>query len=130
MRYFFKLFVTLSVLLVCAACASSGNKKLASMKQHELTSMFTEGKSTKNEVKLTLGEPSDIDFDHNNCEKWTYEHIKSSSKAVNFIPVVNYFVRGTNDTKKKLVIVFDEQGVIKHQAYAQSKGESKAGILG
>ena len=61
--------------------------------------------------------------------KWVYTHIKRSAMTRNYIPVVNWFSSGTNDTTKKLVIIFKD-GVLENLSSSTGKGESKAGLLG
>ena len=46
----------------------------------------------------------------------------------NYIPVVNWFSAGTNDTTKKLVLIFQD-GILQDLSSSTGKGESKAGIL-
>ncbi len=33
--------------------------------------------------------------------------LRSVQKGVNYVPVVNWFVKGTDDTKKTLIVLFD-----------------------
>jgi len=40
------------------------------------------------------------------------------------------FKNGTNDHRKKLVLVFDKNGVVQNHAMAESDGETNTGILG
>lgn len=123
-------FIILMAILL-NACANSGNQKIAKIENHaSLDKTLVSGKTTKEKVKLAFGEPSDVDFDNNNNEKWTYTHIRRVSKAINFMPYANYLMRGTDDTNKKLVIVFDKNGVVQKYAFTKSKGETKVGVFG
>ncbi len=117
-------------LVSMTGCAGkSGNENLGKMETSQIEAGITKGKSTKADVKTMLGDPDKTDFDNNSLEKWTYIHVRSDLKAVNYVPVVNWFVRGTNDTTKSLVVIFDENGVVKNYINSDAKGETKAGLL-
>jgi outer membrane protein assembly factor BamE (lipoprotein component of BamABCDE complex) len=122
------LFVT-ALLLFLASCASTGNKVLGKADTADLGAFLVKGQTTKLDVERKFGQPSNVDFQANN-EKWEYFHTKSSQKATNFIPVVNWFTQGTNDDTKKLVLLFDSKGVLAKYAVTHSKGETKAGLIG
>lgn len=117
-------------LVLSSGCAvKTGNETLGEMEKSQLEQQIIKGKSTKQEVKSLLGDPDKTDFDNNSLEKWTYAHTRKDMKAVNYIPVANWFVAGTNDTTKSLVIVFDDSGVVKNYIVSDAKGETKGGLL-
>ena len=60
--------------------------------------------------------------------KWVYSHIKRSAMARNYVPVVNWFSAGTDDTTKKLVLIFKD-GILVDFSSSTAKGETKAGVL-
>lgn len=113
-----------------SGCAGkTGNEKLAELPKEQIGQQIVNGKTTKDEVKSFLGDPESIDFDPNGLEKWTYKHTRKQEKAINYVPVANWFVGGTNDTTKSLVILFDEKGVVKNHAVSEAKGETKVGLF-
>jgi len=113
-----------------SGCAvKTGNEVLGKMDKQQLEHAIVKGKSTKADVKAILGDPNTTDFDNNGLEKWSYTHVRSDAKAINYIPLVNRFVSGTNDTKKSLVIVFDETGIVKNYINSDAKGETKGGLF-
>lgn len=123
--------VGVSLCLLIVGCASTGNTKLAALETTDISKLFIKGKTTTSEVLACLGEPSDIDFDKDGNKKWTYIHTKSTSKVINFVPIANSFVRGTDDTTKKIVIVFDKKtDTLIDFLVTKTQGETKAGILG
>ena len=61
-------------------------------------------------------------------EKWQYDHSRKVEKGINYVPVVNWFVRGTNDTKKTLVVLFDGE-VVKNHTFSSSEGETMGGLV-
>jgi len=130
MKHAHRFFMIIITLFFLVSCVSTGNVKLAAMSTKEMKGKLIFGKTTKSEVRDILGEASDIDFTENGEEKWVYFHRESKSKFINFVPIVNTFKSGTNDTTKKVVIVFDKNGIIKNHAVVSAKGETKAGLLG
>jgi outer membrane protein assembly factor BamE (lipoprotein component of BamABCDE complex) len=123
----------LASLLLCASLATgcavkSGNDKLEDNTNESISKMITKEKSTKSNIKELLGEPQKVDFLANGLEKWEYSHLRKAAKAVNYVPVANWFVGGTNDTTKTLVILF-EGDVVKNYTTAVAEGETKAGLF-
>ena len=123
----------LASLLLCASLATgcavkSGNDKLEDNTNESISKMITKEKSTKSNIKELLGEPQKVDFLANGLEKWEYSHLRKAAKAVNYVPVANWFVGGTNDTTKSLVILFDGE-IVKNFSIAVSEGETKGGLL-
>ena len=123
----------LASLLLCASLATgcavkSGNDKLEDNTNESISKMITKEKSTKSNIKELLGEPQKVDFLANGLEKWEYSHLRKAAKAVNYVPVANWFVGGTNDTTKTLVILFDGD-VVKNYTTAVAEGETKAGLF-
>ena len=125
--------LTFASLLLCASlvtgCAvKSGNDKLEDVTSESVGKNIIKEKSTKTKVKEIYGEPQKVDFMSNGLEKWEYSHLRKAGKAVNYVPVANWFVGGTNDTTKTLVILFDGE-IVKNYTIAVSEGETKAGLL-
>jgi outer membrane protein assembly factor BamE (lipoprotein component of BamABCDE complex) len=131
-KKFMPFMAVVSIAFLLGACASQGNTQFAKAMDdgRSIDDIIIDGKTTKTQVKAHLGEPSDVDYHANGDEKWTYDHTKRNLKAVNFVPVANWFMRGTNDTKKKLVIIFDKNDVVKKHQSTTAKGETKMGLLG
>jgi len=118
------------VLTTMTGCAvKAGNENLGKMEKSQLEQGIVKGKSTKTDVKAMLGDPDKSDFDNNSLEKWTYVHVRKDAKAVNYVPVVNWFVAGTNDTTKTLVVLFDDNGIVKNFINSDAKGETKVGLF-
>lgn len=121
--------IVLLFALVLSSCASdSGNTKLAKTNSHAIDSTFIKGKTTQQEVKAVFGDPDDTDIMVDGRVKWIFTHIKRSAMVRNYIPVVNWISAGTNDTTKKLVMVFKD-GVLDDYSTSTSKGETKAGLI-
>lgn len=113
-----------------AGCAvKTGNETLGKIEKSQLEQGIVKGKSTKADVKAMLGDPDKTDFDNNSLEKWSYVHVRKDAKAVNYVPVVNWFVAGTNDTTKTLIVLFDNDGIVKNYINSDAKGETKGGLF-
>lgn len=116
--------------MTMTGCAvKSGNEQLGKIEKNQLEASIIKGETTKSSVKSLLGDPDRTDFDNNSLEKWTYIHVRKDVKAVNYIPVANWFVAGTNDTTKTLVILFNDKGIVQNYINSDAKGETKGGLL-
>ncbi|MGZ8547757.1 MAG: outer membrane protein assembly factor BamE domain-containing protein [Sulfuricurvum sp.] len=129
-----KISIVVASILVASitmtGCAvKAGNETLGKMDKHQIEQGIVKGKSTKEDVKAMLGDPDKTDFDNNSLEKWSYIHVRKDLKAVSYIPVANWFVSGTNDTTKTLVVVFDDKGIVKNFINSDAKGETKGGLF-
>jgi hypothetical protein len=76
-----------------------------------------------------MGDTDKTDFDNNGNEKWVYTHVRKEAKFTNYIPIVDLFTRGTNDTTKTLVVLFDDRGIVKNYIASDAKGETKGGLF-
>jgi len=121
--------LAVSALYISGCAVKTGNETLGKMEKSQIDMQIVRGKSTKKDVKTLLGDPDKTDFDNNSLEKWTYIHVRKDVKAVNYIPVASLFVQGTNDTTKTLVVLFDDNGVVKNYINSDAKGETKGGFL-
>lgn len=120
--------LVLGTVLFSGCAVKSGNDKLQDVTKESVTDMIKNGTSTKSEVRSKLGEPTNIDFMENGLEKWEYNHTRKVDKGINYVPVVNWFVKGTNDTKKILVVLFDGE-VVRNHSFSSSEGETMGGLV-
>lgn len=114
--------------LFCGCAVKSGNEKLEDSTSTSISEFIKKDITTKDEVRAKLGDPTSVDIISATSEKWQFEHLRKNAKLVNFVPIVNWFVAGTNDTKKSLVILF-EGDVVKTYSIAVAEGETKGGLL-
>ena len=120
--------LVLGTVLFSGCAVKSGNDKLQDVTKESVTDMIKNGTSTKSEVRSKLGEPTNIDFMENGLEKWEYNHTRKVDKGINYVPVVNWFVKGTNDTKKTLLVLF-EGNIVKTHSFSSSEGETMGGLV-
>lgn len=114
--------------LFTGCAVKSGNEKLQDVTQQSVEDMIKNGSTTKFDIRKNLGEPTNVDFTDSGLEKWEYNHSRKVEKGINYVPIVNWFVQGTNDTKKTLVILF-EGDVVKNHSFSASEGESYGGLV-
>ena len=118
----------LGTVLFTGCAVKTGNDRIENVTQDNILSMIEDGKSTKADVRKAFGEPRNIGFMDNGLEKWEYHHSRSVQKGVNYVPVVNWFVKGTDDTKKTLLVLF-EGNVVKTHSFSSSEGETMGGLV-
>ncbi len=118
--------LTLSLLI---GCASAGNEKLRNENTGTLSQKITKGTTTKAQVTTALGPADEVSFTDGGNEIWKYHHIVATAKGVNFIPIVNIFAAGVDEKKKELVVLFDEQGIVKNYTFSETEGERRTGVF-
>lgn len=129
---FYSLFfsVVLFFLSGCTSTGSTGNQTLGDSNKAEVYQAINDNITTKSDARKFFGDPTDIDYYENSGqEKWIYLHIDKSSLWRNYIPIVNFFSHGTKDTQKKVVLIFDKDGILKKSLVTQNLGETKSGIF-
>src|ERR1700739_4303859 len=99
-----KNFVVAAVAVtLVAGCASQGVQQLKDENASSVSAKITKGKSTKDDVRATFGDPTETSFTDSGNELWRYKYSHSTSKAINFVPVVSLFTSGADVDKKELV---------------------------
>jgi len=122
-----KKLVLITSLVLLAGCATSGNESLKYVSEDNVTTRITEGVTTKAQIKQSFGSPMKTTFTDSGLETWTYEFSKVHLTGKSYIPIVNIWAGGTTGTKKELVVLFDEKGIVKRYAMNESKIDSKNG---
>ena len=123
------LIAMVAVTLFVTGCASVGNETLRSESESSVKGKLTEGKTTKSEVRAMFGSPLKTSFTDAGLEIWTFEFSKVSADAVAYIPIVNLFGATSSGTKKELVAMFDEKGVLKRYSMSESDVKQKTGLF-
>ena len=135
-RRFF--IVALFSCLVFTACASGGNP---SVTNQSLVDQIKVDKSTKDDVKRLLGQPTTISRHSGNyaipgivpfnmftnVETWGYTHVDVDVDGATFIPIVGLFAGGATSRVNSLTIVFDDKGVVRHIMSSQTQSRSGMG---
>ena len=118
----------LSANLFTGCAVKSGNEKLDDIDRESIVGMIKNNYSTKAEVRKNFGEPTDITFKDSGLEEWKYSHARKVQKGINYVPVVNWFVSGTNDKKKMLIVLFDGD-IVKNHSYSEADDETYDGLV-
>lgn len=114
----------------CTSTGSTGNQTLGDSNKADIYQAINDNITTKSDARKFFGDPTDIDYYENTGqEKWIYLHVDKSSLWRNYVPVVNFFSRGTKDVQKKVVLIFDKDGILKKSLVSQNQGETKSGLL-
>ena len=118
-----------AALVIFSGCASTGNESLRKESESSIAAKIIEGKSTKDEVRAAFGSPLTTSFTDGGLEIWNYELSKMKADAVNYIPLVGLFGGTASGTKKQLVILFDDNDVVKKVSMSESPVKVKTGIF-
>lgn len=121
--------VLTAALLTFVGCASVGNESLRQETEASVQKKVVEGKTTKAEVKTMFGSPATTSFTDGGLEIWNYELSKMKADAVNYIPLVGIFGSSASGTKKTLVLLFDDKGVVKKFTMSESPVNVKTGVF-
>ena len=121
-------FVGVAMVALLAGCATSGNEKLKDHTQSSISQQIMEGKTTKNEVTASLGQPTGVTFTDAGSEIWTYRHARATPQAQNFIPFVRLISSAADVKTKELVIMFDKNDVVSKYTMRETEGVVKTGI--
>lgn len=122
-----KIFLLILVIIGISACTTTGNQALKNETQESIAAKFQEGTTTKAEIVSALGAPTETSFTDGGLEVLRYEFTRFTPKARNFIPY-NFFSVGSDGKKKELVVLFDENNVVKKLVMNESKVETLSGI--
>ena len=121
--------VVVAITLLQTGCAvKSGNEKLENMERNDISTLIKKGETTESGVASIFGEPQGTDFMQDGRKKWKYSFIAKREKGVNYVPVVNWFTKGTNDEIKSLLVLFKD-GVVDDYIFSKSEGETTAGAF-
>lgn len=122
-----RILTTVLVLATLSGCTSVGNQSLKNETQDSVKSKLVQGKTTKQDVLASFGEPDNRSTSDGE-EQWSYTMYNSQAKSTAFIPVVGFLIGGANTQTKSLMITFKKEKV---SSYSFSAGANnvKTGIF-
>jgi hypothetical protein len=123
------LLVTLVSVLILSGCASSGNQSLKEETEFTVSAKVVEGQTTAAEIKAMFGSPYETTYTDSGSLIWKFRLDDLKSDAINYIPIVNWFGSSVSGTRKELVVLFDENDVVKRSNMSESAVKTKTGIL-
>ena len=124
-----KLILIIAIAALVAGCATVGNQSLIGETPQMAEQKITKDVTTKQEVRSLYGDPEDVDFTDSGLEQWRYilRHVKNDAK--NFIPFYGMFASKLHINKKQLVVLFNDDGVVKNFTMSSSDSKMKSGIF-
>ena len=117
------------LILLSGCAAKTGNEAIYKMNKADMSREIVVGKTTKNDITSKLGNPMEVDYTSQGDEKWTYKHVYSSAKAINYVPIASSISSGTNDRTRMLVIIFNNNNTVKKYLYSIADGETMGGLI-
>jgi outer membrane protein assembly factor BamE (lipoprotein component of BamABCDE complex) len=114
------LIVALCLLMVFTACGYKKQKQGALIDEANVDKAVIDGTTTKQEIVLEFGPPTKV-MDNEKMFFYTWSETSKSS-----IPLYG----GESTVTRNLIILFDNNGVVKSHKITKTAGESKAGFGG
>ncbi len=114
-------FLALSALLLFTACTYTyGNKEIIDPEQ---VARLHEGKSTKQDILSTLGQPSDVEKTSDDQTKWTYRYREAKNNIIAGIPLygINILAGGRNGDLCTRSLTFDQKSILRSNQYHQEE---------
>ena len=124
-----KIIVVAIFALVVSGCASTGNETLENETELSVASKIEAGATTAAEIKAMFGSPYETTYTDSGMLIWKYRLDDLKADAINYIPIVNLFGTKYSGTRKELVILFDENDVVKRSHMSESDVETKSGLF-
>lgn len=124
-----KIIAVMFAALFVASCASTGNQTLKTESEVSISSKVQEGVTTAPEIKAMFGSPYETTYTDGGLMIWKYRLDDMRSDAVNYIPIVNWFGSSASGTRKELVVLFDDNDVVKRVNMSESDVKTKTGIF-
>jgi len=123
------LLAGLVAVLILSGCASSGNQTLKDETEFTVSAKVVEGETTAAEIKAMFGSPYETTYTDSGLLIWKFRLDDLKSDAINYIPIVNWFGSSVSGTRKELVVLFDENDVVRRSNMSESEVKTKTGIL-
>ena len=122
------LLISIFSAVLISACSTHGNMKLEHENQVSIAEKIKQGITTKQQVYQMLGTPLETSFTENGLEIAKYEFTRMTPQARNFIPY-NVFSQVTDGERKELVILFDNNELVKKFVLNESDIQKRRGIV-
>lgn len=130
-----KILLSLVVFLSLAisGCANVGNQSVKDLSEAEANKQIVRGVTTKNDIKESFGSPMESTFTDGGLTIWTYQYDDTSAFTAETVGsvVLTLGLAGTKarGTRNELVILFDEQNIVKQFNMSNSPIEAGTGIF-
>jgi len=115
-------------LLLLSGCTTIGNESLANESPESISQKVHEGVTTKEQLIALLGAPMETTFTDGGLEVLKYEYTRLKPRAQNFIPY-NIISQVTDGKRKEIVVLLDEQSLVKRLVMNVSDKQIRFGII-
>tara|TARA_B110000902_G_C13906248_1_gene436411 strand:+ start:92 stop:439 length:348 start_codon:yes stop_codon:yes gene_type:complete len=112
-----------------SGCASTGNQTLKDETELSVAAKVITGQTSAAEIKAMFGSPYETTYTDSGMLIWKFRLDDLKADAVNYIPIVNFFGSSMSGTRKELVILFDENDVVKRSNMSESDVKTKTGMM-
>ena len=119
----------LAIAALMGGCASTGNQTLKTESEISVASKIVVGETSAAEIKSMFGSPFESSYTDGGLQIWKFRLDDMNADAVNFIPVVNFFGSSMSGKRKELVILFDDEDVVKRFNMSESDVQTKTGLF-
>ena len=125
------LFFIVTLSFALAGCADTGNKSLKYATESKVQGQIKEGVTTKNQIQAMFGSPFKTSYTDNGSLIWTYQYDDTTALTPQTVGSVllTFGLAGTKSkgTRNELVILFDENNVVKK--FNMSNSEIETGTI-
>lgn len=111
--------------LILAGCVSGGTK----VTEGDISG-FQKGVTTESQVIAKLGPPNATSVTDTGVRIDVYTYVRTSPKAVDFVPIVGVLAGGANATATSVSFTFDKNGILTGYQASTSNTDVKTGVTG
>ncbi|MFT5550129.1 MAG: outer membrane protein assembly factor BamE (lipoprotein component of BamABCDE complex) [Candidatus Azotimanducaceae bacterium] len=115
-------------LVLLSGCTTIGNESLADESPESIAQKVHQGVTTKEQLVAILGVPMETTFTDGGLEVLKYEYTRLKPRAQNFIPY-NIISQVTDGKRKEIVVLLDQQSVVKRLIMNTSDKQIRFGII-
>ena len=109
---------------ILAGCATVGKKIDTGQIQK-----IEKGSTTRSDIISMIGPPSGVAFNADREKTATWHYTKVKNQAQNFIPIVGIIAHGMDMHHKTLVVIFDNNDIVKDFTYTDYNDEVRSGLV-
>lgn len=123
----------LIALVTLVGCANAGNKSMKDATPASVEAQLTIGQTTKAQVEAMFGSPYETKYTDGGLLIWTYRYDDTSALTMETVGsvVLTAGIAGTKarGTRNELVVLFDENDVVKRFNMSNSPIEAGTGLF-
>ena len=117
--------ILFGLMLILAGCAGTGNESLKNATESQVKKQISIGVTTKDQVQAMFGSPIKTSYTDNGSLIWTYQFDDTTALTPQTVGsiIFTWGLAGTKTkgTRNELVVLFDENNVVKKFNMSNSK---------